>query len=34
MGGMVLETGVGEIMEAIIDMNKLEQTSAKANIKA
>lgn len=34
MGGMVLETGVGEIMESIIDMNKLEQTSAKANIKA
>lgn len=34
MGGMVLDTNTADIMEAIIDMNKLEQTSAKAHIKA
>jgi AP-3 complex subunit sigma len=34
MGGMVLETNIGEVMEAIIEMNKLEQSTRSASIKA
>ncbi len=34
MGGMVLETNIAEVMEAIIEMNKLEQTTRAAGIRA
>ena len=34
MGGMVLETGTQDIMDAIIEMNKLEQATKNSNIKA
>ena len=34
MGGMVLETSTNDIMEAIIEMSKLEQATRNNNIKA
>jgi AP-3 complex subunit sigma len=34
MGGMVLETNIGEILEAISEMDKLENTTKSAGIKA
>lgn len=34
MGGMVLETNLGEIMEAVVEMNKLELTTRTASVKA
>ncbi len=34
MGGMVLETNLPEIMDAIIEMNKLEQATKAAGIRA
>lgn len=34
MGGMVLETNIGEILEAIQEMNKLEQATRTASIKS
>lgn len=34
MGGMVLETNIGEVLEAINEMAKLEATTKAASIKA
>ena len=34
MGGMVLETNLGEVLEAIAEMNKLEASTKAATIKA
>jgi AP-3 complex subunit sigma len=34
MGGMVLETNIGDILESIIEMNKLEMSTKQATIKA
>ena len=34
MGGMVLETSVGEVMEAVSEMNKLENTTRALGVKA
>lgn len=33
MGGMVLETNIGDILEGIIEMNKLEQSTRTATVK-
>lgn len=34
MGGMVLETSHAEVLAAVLEMNKLEDTTASAAIKA
>ncbi len=34
MGGMVLETNIGDVLEAIVEMNKLESTTRGLVIKA
>ena len=34
MGGMVLETSVAEVMEAVVEMNKLESTTRALGVKA
>lgn len=34
MGGMVLETNIGEILEAVQEMNKLELATRTASIKS
>lgn len=34
MGGMVLETSVGEVMEAVAEMNRLESTTRALGVKA
>ena len=34
MGGMVLETSIGDVLEAVGEMNKLEATTKAAGIKA
>jgi AP-3 complex subunit sigma len=34
MGGLVLETGIGEVLEAIGEMAKLEEATRAASIKA
>ena len=33
MGGMVLETNIGDVLEAIVEMNKLETTTRTMSIK-
>jgi hypothetical protein len=34
MGGMVLETNIADVLEAIIEMNRLEQSTKQLSIKS